>query len=93
MLTFVQRALNLSFLSTIYPVTGDPPSCAGAVQVSVRDVGLVSDISGVPGASGTSDYNKRNNVILIISIYIYNDGAPSNLKIKSAALINIWSIG
>ena len=54
--------------STIYPVMGDPPSLAGASQVNLQDLPIMSDGSGAPGALGTAKI--KTNISRLLPLYL-----------------------
>lgn len=53
---FNHLADPLATLSTIYPIIGDPPSLSGQFQISLHELALTSNTSGLDGGLGTSDY-------------------------------------
>ena len=49
--------------STVYPVTGVPPSDRGGVHDNTHDRFLMSDTVGLPGGPGGSEKDKRHRFI------------------------------
>lgn len=65
--TLSQRSLFAPVLSTMYPVTGDPPSVTGGLHVSTHESRKISVTSGLDGAPGGSAmihrFTRLNGVI------------------------------